>query len=569
MGEMRSPSPVLHLDLNNFESTAAARSRYVLTSPRSLQSCAKLGVKPVELLIKSLNEFIAEGHDRPFETVAVMHESYEKERRRLLQMCRRERERIIKTGDRGSDSKRLSTLETVLEAASRSSDSKLKEDFETTSFPDVHQCLKVKSLSRSSCSVVSREPSKNKFCSLSLQDFRHSPGAAMQLQRLTKKKEMYITVSEKDRKIAGLMLVKHQEEQAHLKLCQQEEQEWLEARRKEEAQRAEAVKKRGKKLKRSMRRWHEELETRRRQRELQERELAGIREQEVLQQEDRWGRLAEELKAQRREKIEAAQKKAELRKRHQERLLRDQEKMERMRREGENQLALEREQRARKSKVSHERRERRRRQQENRREGLRHILLKQQAVQQVEEEEALGRSTLELKLHQSWRKHIQAVEARLRELQERAAREEQQIHKAQLKAKLQSHQQLRHKQLLVKLSQRRIERAVQYTSVRHRSTAQRARQHNQERQLCHQRLRDRVQREEEAKRILREEYISMKEYRRDRLQRQREEIQEEGHRVARASFHMRDKVRQYTQRRTFDQMAQEAQLIASMARIKL
>ncbi|KAM4607889.1 uncharacterized protein ACJ7VT_016030 [Polymixia lowei] len=580
MEEIRSLSPMLRLDLDNFDATEAEQSRYVLTSPRSLDSCARLGIKPVELLIKSLNEFIVERRDMPFGAVTVMHESYEKERRRLLKLCREERERIIKdAGDTRLDTKKLSALETVLELASGSSDSKSKDENavnETTgSIPHLEQSLRRKSVSRSTCSAKGEQnglrPDKNRVSSLSLGDLRQSPATEMQLKRLTRdiKKEMRVTVSERDHKIAALMLVKHQEEQAHLKLCQQEEQERQETRRQEEAQRAQTEKKRRKKLKQSMQRWHEEVEARRRLRQRQEKELAGLLEQEVQLQEHRWMRLTDELEAHRRQKMEAARKEAEVRKRYQEKLLRDKDDLEKMQRERERQVALEREQKARRSRMTQEKRERKRLQQDNHRELLRHILLKQQAEQQVREEEALMRSALEQKLHHSWEKRAQASGARLRELQQRAAQEAEQIQEAQLRAKQHSHQQLRHKQVLVQLSQRRMERAAQHTSAQFRDRAQRARQYNQNKQRCHQQLRDRVQREEEAQRVVRESYLMAKEHRRERLQRQQEQIQEEARSVARASYHMRERVRRYTQCRTFDQMALEAELSASLGRIKL
>lgn len=66
-----------------------------------------------------------------------------------------------------------------------------------------------------------------------------------------------------------------------------------------------------------MQRWHEEVEARRRLRERKEENLAVLRVQEVLQQEDRWRRLREEQEAQRRENIKAARKEAEVRKRYQ------------------------------------------------------------------------------------------------------------------------------------------------------------------------------------------------------------------------------------------------------------
>lgn len=555
--------PRIRLDLNNFDMAEAERSRYVLTSPRSLESCARLGIKPVELLIRSLNELVAEQSDAPFEAVRVMHESYEKERMKLLQMCREERERIIQAaGDRWPGGSKVSGLEATLKDHSE----------QRQSIPYADLCLRGKSVSRSSCSPSGpRDPDRSTVCSYSVGELRRSPATETKVEKLSKntEKEMCVTVSERDRKIAALMLVKHQEEQARLKLSQQEEDKREEARKQEEAQRCEAEKRRRKKLRQSMRHWHEELEARRRLREHQEKEKAGQLEQEVMLQEDRWMRLKEEVESQRRAKVESAQKKAEERKRYQERLLREKQELEDRGREKEMEVAAEKEQRARRSKVLLEKNERRRLQEENHRELLRHILLKRQVEQQVEQEEAQMRSSLEKKLQHSYKKRAQAVEARLRELQERGAREEEQIQRAQLRAKLQSVQQLTHKQILVQLSQRRIEKAALRASAQHRSRAQQTHQRNARRQLCHQRLRERMQREEEAMRKVRESYIFMKEWKRERLRRQREQIQEEAQSLARASFHMRERVRQQTHRRTFDQMALEAQLAASMSHMKL
>ncbi|KAM3605737.1 uncharacterized protein V6R79_003851 [Siganus canaliculatus] len=559
-----STPPKLRLDLNNFDSAGAQRSRYVLTSPRSLQSCARIGVKPVELLIKSLNELLAEQRDVPYEAVRLMHESYEKERMKLLKMCREERERIIQsTGSRWPGSTKVSGLEVVPQP-------KLKdrsvEEQSTGSIPYADLCFKGKS-----SSVGNGHQDRSTVCSFSLGDFRQSPATEIKLQRLTEdiKKKMCVTVSERDRKIAALMLVKHQEEQASKKHSQQEEMERQEARRLEEDQRAQADKHRRKKLKQNMQRWQEELKARRRLREHWDEQKTEQLEQEVLMQEDRWRRLKEEVEAQRREKLQAAQREAWERKCCQEKLLRDKEEVERRRLARERQVAVTREQRAKRSKVSQEKKKRRRLEEGNRRELLRHVLLKQQVEQQVEEEEAQMRSTLEEKLQRSCQKRAQVVDARQRELQERAAREEEQIQRARLKAELQSIQQLTYKQILVQLGQQRMERATVQVSARQEARAQQTHERNRHRELCHQRLKERVQREEEALRKVRESWISVKDWRRERLRRQREQIQEEAHRQALASFHMRERVRQETHSRTFDRMAREAQLTASMSRMKL
>ncbi|CAN9499936.1 unnamed protein product [Ophioblennius macclurei] len=568
MEELRSDSPLLRLDLHNFDSAAAERSRYVLTSPRSLESCARLGIKPVQLLIKSLNELIAERRVAPFGVMGVVHESYEKERLKLLQKCREERERIIRAtaADRQPGSDKASGLE-VLSNTDQSTHG------QTGPVPYADLCLRGKSLSRSSCSVAAvKEPDKSTVSStLNLGAFRHTPAADMKLQRITKsiKKKMCITVSERDCKIAALMLARHEEEQVRQKLCQQEEQERQDVRRQEETRHAEAEKLRRKKLRQRTKQWHRELEARKRLRETQEKERTGKLEKEVMLQEARWRRLKEDVDAQRREKIEAAQKEAEGRKRYQEKLLRQKEEAEEKMREREWQVAAEREEKARKRRLLQEKKEHKRLQEENNKELLRHILLKQQVVQRMEEEEAHMKTTQERKFQLSCKKKAQVVEARLKELQERAAQDEEQVQRVHLKAELQSVQQLTRKQILAHLSQRRMERAVQQASLQRRNRAQRVQRDNKRRQLLHQRLRENLQREEEAVCKLKESYVSMKEWKRERLQRQQKQIQEEAHRQARASFHMIERVKQQTRGRTFDQMALEAQLTASISHMKL
>lgn len=569
MGKLRSASAGLRLDLDNFDSAAAERSRYVLTSARSLRSCARLGIRPVQLLIKSLNELIAEQNDLPFEAVRVMHESYEKERRRLLRMCQEERERIIRAaGVRwpgGGGHSQVSGLEVVPETQDH------PKDRQTTDLY-AELCIKGKSVSRSSCSVAAtRHPEGSTVCSFSLGDVRYSPATEVKVERLTKdiKKEMRVTVSERDRKIAALMLVKRQQEQASLQLCKQEEVERQEARRQEEAQRAQAEKERRKKLRKSMQRWHEELGARRKLMERREKEKAGQFEQVLLMQEERWRRLKEEVEARRKEKMKAAQKEAGGRKRCQEKLLREKEESEKRRRERERQAAVEREHKARRSRVLQEKEKRRRLEEGNRREMLRHILLKQRVGQQVEQEEAQMRSALEEKLRHSHKIRARAVEARQRALEEQAAQEEEQIQRARLRAELSHVQERAYKRVLVQLSQRRAERAAVHASDRYGARAQQARERNNHRELRHKVLRERVQREEEETRKVRESCISVKECRRERLQRLREQIQEEAHRLARASLRMRERVRQQTCGRTFDQMVLEAQLAASMSRMEL
>ncbi|XP_073236549.1 uncharacterized protein [Porites lutea] len=91
----------LHLDLYNFEEAAAQQSRYVLTSPRSLEACSRFGIKPVELLHKSFEEFVDEfkslyDTDYSHRAVHEVFQEHERQRLRKLKLCRHERERIMR-----------------------------------------------------------------------------------------------------------------------------------------------------------------------------------------------------------------------------------------------------------------------------------------------------------------------------------------------------------------------------------------------------------------------------------------------------------------------------------------
>jgi len=59
------------LDLYNFDSSEAEGSKYVLTSPRSLEACSRLKIKPVELLQKSHAEFSHDNVGKPLELIQV------------------------------------------------------------------------------------------------------------------------------------------------------------------------------------------------------------------------------------------------------------------------------------------------------------------------------------------------------------------------------------------------------------------------------------------------------------------------------------------------------------------
>ncbi|XP_061167178.1 coiled-coil domain-containing protein 177-like [Saccostrea echinata] len=84
------------INLFNFEDPKFEDSKYVLTSPRSLEACARVGVKPVNLLYKPLSDFQEEllPQDVPLRTIYNIYDEHEQDRQRKLRLCRSERNKI-------------------------------------------------------------------------------------------------------------------------------------------------------------------------------------------------------------------------------------------------------------------------------------------------------------------------------------------------------------------------------------------------------------------------------------------------------------------------------------------
>ncbi|XP_062613250.1 coiled-coil domain-containing protein 177-like isoform X2 [Saccostrea cucullata] len=85
-----------NINLFNFEDPKFEDSKYVLTSPRSLEACARVGVKPVNLLYKPLSDFQEEllPQDLPLRTIYNIYDEHEQDRQRKLKLCRSERNKI-------------------------------------------------------------------------------------------------------------------------------------------------------------------------------------------------------------------------------------------------------------------------------------------------------------------------------------------------------------------------------------------------------------------------------------------------------------------------------------------
>jgi len=87
--------PIPVLDLDNFESDTAEGCEYVLTSPRSLQACAKLKLKPVQLLKLTLSDILAENPSLSIREGRQRLTAENEHRDDLLQKARLVRAKII------------------------------------------------------------------------------------------------------------------------------------------------------------------------------------------------------------------------------------------------------------------------------------------------------------------------------------------------------------------------------------------------------------------------------------------------------------------------------------------
>ncbi|XP_059487085.1 coiled-coil domain-containing protein 177-like isoform X2 [Neocloeon triangulifer] len=93
-GPARRMAP-LNLTLDNFDCVEARDSPYVLTSPRSLEACKILGIKPVELLYQSLGEVRQKlGDAASLDRVISVYQTLERERQSKLEACRAVRDHL-------------------------------------------------------------------------------------------------------------------------------------------------------------------------------------------------------------------------------------------------------------------------------------------------------------------------------------------------------------------------------------------------------------------------------------------------------------------------------------------
>ncbi|XP_074548189.1 coiled-coil domain-containing protein 177 [Halichoeres trimaculatus] len=748
--------PKLHLDLYNFDSPAAEGSRYVLTSPRSLEACARCGVKPVELLPRPLADFAREAPGRSMRVATGLFEVYERDRHAKLRQCREERERIIREEKRrilqaaanssspssspveqqhkassgstlspksgqvtsssasrstasGSTSKTgvallpkpsstsFSTSPKLTHSASapsaktgptasapsfkagstkspsseqvktprplssgpppvtrKSSGGKVSNTFprptpkppsfpranttltssvskpaaqkagtplngvtggafsQQNGHPGFHPKVRGKSHSLESlqrridpvCSSTSTTTTTTctssesgasssyswdgardhwaKFSSprartmatfnslmgrsLSLGDLSHSPQTTQKVERIVKevKKRGLKAVSERDRKIAALMLARYQEEDIMSQTRYVAHLQWDSERRMDEFRREQEDREKQRAVQECQRVWQTQVSIRQRRLSQQERQSAAAKMRQAEENEERWRELAEQQEKSRLLRLQQAAREEKHKKALQEQNLKALEE--------ERAAMLEQERLLLKEKLTMaelKRQEKEHQAQEDRRglnkaEKRRHAALIQEIARREQEEREEARRVAEEKLSRSLENYEQIVERRGQELKEKAKREEKQIQKARKAAERREKQQQQLLEARVREAEKRAQQAALVAEERAREKAQRAVQSRQEKEKLQRLNRQRVEEEEKQRRLELLQSIERKLEKSEQIFKEKKAVLESARSVARASFHVRDKVREETNMRTFDKMALEAQLKASL-----
>ncbi|RVE57536.1 hypothetical protein OJAV_G00217420 [Oryzias javanicus] len=685
--------PKMHLDLYNFDSPAAEGSRYVLTSPRSLEACARCGVKPVELLPRPLADFIRESPGHSMRVATGLFEVYEKDRHAKLRQCREERERIVREekrrilqaavnsgGDRTSPgpAPEAKTITPTLNTSPKSAPSRFTRTASVTSsskggseqtraprplsgpppagkkapagkssntfprstprlpsFPRANSTLSGQApppggapraplaqhnghlhskLRGKSHSLESLQRRKDPFCSststttctssesgassyyswdgardrwakassprartlatfnslmgrsLSLGDLSHSPQTTQKVERIVKevKRRGLKAVSERDRKIAALMLARYQEEDIMSQTRYVAHLQWDSERRMEELRREQEEREKQRAVQQCQRVWHTQVSTRQRRISMRERQSAAAKMRQVEENEERWKELAEQQERSRLLKLQQAAREEKHKKALQEQNLKALEEERAAVLEQERLLLEEKLTMAELKRQEKEHRAQQERQGVNKAERRRHAALTQEIARREQEEREEAKRAAEEKLKRSFQNYGQIVEKRGQELKEKAKREEKQIQKARRAAEKREKEQKQQLEARAKEAEKRAQQAALVAEERAREKAQRAGQSRQEKERLQRLNRRRVEEEERQRRLELLQSIERKLEKSEQIFREKKAVLESARSVARASFHVRDKVREETNTRTFDKMVLEAQLKASL-----
>lgn len=362
------------------------------------------------------------------------------------------------------------------------------------------------------------------------------------LQDLTDKRYEDL-IPERDKKIAALMLARHQEEEEMKDRQLQVSEAWEQMKLKERKHKARMEKERQYQLADSLDQWQRERDQRKAKLRLEEQQLLAAREKEMMLRDKKWKKMAKEQESRRRMKLDSSKLQADYKKRCQERQLWDKRLNEKNAKERASHLYKEQMLQALERRLMKEMEKKKKRADTNDYKRVRHMHTKEQVDDRVKAEELYKRLCIEQKLQRSQEILEQLIEERNRELKEKSFKEEEQGLIAKVRAKETEEDKRRRKEMLLQIAEMKIQQAKEMMTKNIQDRVQRTRDVNfmkERNNYCRKQKLD-----DDEKCHLREiqEAIRRKDQKSNQILRDKETAIEESRRIAKASYGMREKMR--------------------------
>uniref|UniRef100_A0A8D0C7X9 Coiled-coil domain containing 185 n=1 Tax=Salvator merianae TaxID=96440 RepID=A0A8D0C7X9_SALMN len=301
--------------------------------------------------------------------------------------------------------------------------------------------------------------------------------AQINLQDLTDKRYEDL-IPERDKKIAALMLARHQEEEEMKERQLQVLDAWDKMRRKEKKNKSKQEKERQYQLAESLDQWQKDRDQRKAKLRLEEQQLLAARERDMMLCDRKWKKIAKEQESRKREKLENARLQAEYKKRCQEKHLWDKRLTERNSKEQNSHLYKEKMLQALEKRLVKEMERKRRKADVDEYKKPKHMQVKDQEDDRLKADELYKRLCIEQKLQRSQEILEQLLEERNRELKDKSCKEEEQGLMANVRAKETEEEKRRRKEMLLQIAEMKIQQAREIMSKNIQDRAQRMKEIN-------------------------------------------------------------------------------------------
>lgn len=373
-------------------------------------------------------------------------------------------------------------------------------------------------------------------------------------------------IPERDKKIAALMLARHQEEEEMKDRQLRASEAWEQMKRKERKHKAQMEKERQYQLAEKLDQWQRERDQRKAKLRLEEQQLLAAREKEMMLRDKKWKKMAKEQESRRRMKLDSNKFHADYKKRCQERQLWDKRLTERSTKERASHLYKEQMLQALERRLMKDMEKKRKRADMNEYKKARHVHTKQQVDDRLKAEELYRRLCIEQKLQRSQEILEQLIEERDRDLKGKSFKEEEQGLLAKVRAKESEEEKRRRKEMLLQIAEMKIQQAKDIMTKNVQDRGQRAREINCMKERNHHCRKQKLDDDEKCHLREIQEAIRRKEQKSNQILRDKESAIEESRRIAKASYDMREKVRDLMNRGPFDHMALDTHRHASLLR---